>query len=72
MWFTQKRASEIRLRLQVVLLVLPIVVEHATLIELVSIVALLRQRGDAAALEFEKFGLDRTGNGGDDFILEFE
>ena len=47
-------------------------VEHAALIELVSIIALLRQDGDTAALEFEKFGLDRAGNGRHDFILQFE
>src|ERR1700726_2162159 len=39
--FIRKRTSKIRLRLQVIRLVLPVVVEHAALIELVSIIALL-------------------------------
>ena len=48
------------------------VVEHAPLIELVSILALLRKRGDTVALEFEQLGLNRARNGADDFVLQLE
>ena len=68
----QKRAAEIPLRFEIVCFVLPMVVEHAALIELVSILALLRKRGDTVALEFEQLGLNRARNGADDFVLQLE
>jgi len=36
------------------------------------LISVLGRSGDAATLEFQKFGLDRTGNGGDDFVLQLE
>src|ERR1700730_2325147 len=50
---THKRAPEICLSLEVIRPVLPIMMEHPALVELVSILALMRERGDASTLEFE-------------------
>ena len=47
-------------------------VEHAALVELVGILAVLRPLGDALALEFEEFRLDRAGDRADDLVLQFE
>ena len=68
----RQRAPEIGLRLDVVRLVLAVMVEHAALVKLVGILAVLRPLGDALALEFEEFGLDRAGDRPDDLVLQFE
>ena len=47
-------------------------VEHAALVKLVGILAVLRPLGDALALEFEQFRLDRAGDRPDDLVLQFE
>jgi len=47
-------------------------VPHATLIEFVSVLAALRPVGDALALEFEDFRLERAGDRVSDLVLKFE
>ena len=60
------------MRLDVVQLALPVMVEHPTLVELVGALTVLRPLGDALALEFEEFRLNPAGNGGDDLVLQLE
>src|SRR5437762_13976448 len=68
----RQRAAEIGLRLAVVHLVLPIMMRHPTLVELVSVFAPCRPLGDALALEFEDFRLDRADYGMGDLVLQVE
>src|SRR5262245_55195537 len=49
---------------------MPVMVPHATLVEFVSVLAALRSLGDALALEFEDFRLDRAGNRMSNLILQ--
>jgi hypothetical protein len=68
----RQRAPEIGLRLDVVRFVVPVMMEHASLIEFVGILIVLRLAGDAVAFEFEKFRLKRTRYYPGDFVLQFE
>src|SRR5215472_8129803 len=51
---------------------LPVVMEHASLIEFVRILVVLRLVGDAVALEFQEFRLKCTRDNAGDFVLQFE
>jgi hypothetical protein len=68
----RQRAPEIGLRLDIVRLVLQVMMEHASLIELIGILIVLRLVGDAVAFEFQEFRLKRTRDNAGDLVLQFE
>ncbi len=60
------------LRLDIVLLAVPVMMPHSALVIFVSIFIVLRLFSNALAFEFEEFRLDRPCNCVGNFVLELK